>query len=101
MHCYVKNTFLSNFFVPEKFICKYKILFKNLLNLQRYRLFMCRPPRGNAMSVYIRILSNYNAYNRQLICFHSHKHCGYQGYFFWLRASKLIIQGKEKSSEGK
>ena len=101
MHCYVKNIFFSNFFVPEKFICIYKILFKNLLNLLRYRWFMCRPFRGDAVSVCIWILSNYIAYTRQLICFHFYKHCGYQDYFFWLRASKLTIQGKEKGSEGK
>lgn len=62
---------------------------------------MLRPPRGDAISMYIGIPTNYIADTRQLICFHFRKHCEYQDYFFWLRAGKLIIPDKEKGSEGK
>lgn len=67
------------------------MLFENLLKLLKSTLFVHRPPRGNAVSIYIWIPTNYIAYTRQLICFHFHKHCEYQDYFLWLRASKLII----------
>ena len=99
MHCCVKNNiFCITIFVPAKFICMYIISFKNVLKLLKYGFFMCWPPKGYAILIYTCITSNYIVYPRQLICFHFNKYCGCQDSFFQLRASKLIIQGKEKGS---